>query len=285
MIRAIVLALVVAVPPEAHALQANDDRGVAISLGQPVGRIVTLAPHLAEITFAAGAGAKLAGVSSFSRHPAEAERLPVVASHGRVDIERLIALRPDLVLAWQSGNSPLQIDRLERIGIRVFVTEVRTLADIPRVVRLVGALGGSGAVAEARAGKFEEEIAILRSLHAGERRVAVFLEIWHRPMLTVNGAHLIGDALGLCGGRNVFAAAKTLTPLVSREQILDARPEAIVTSGFGSEGLPAWKGFELVPAVRNRRIYAIDPDWLHAQGPHVLEGVRALCGRLKLARN
>ena len=285
MIRAIVLVLVVAVAADAHALQANDDRGVAISLAQPVRRIVTLAPHLAEITFAAGAGAKLAGVSSFSRHPAEAERLPVVASHGRVDVERLIALRPDLVLAWQSGNSPLQIDRLERIGIRVFVTEVRTLADIPRVVRLVGALGGSGAVAEERAGKFEEEIAILRSLHAGERRVAVFLEIWHRPMLTVNGAHLIGDALGLCGGRNVFAAAKTLTPLVSREQILDARPEAIVTSGFGSEGLPAWKGFELVPAVRNRRIYAIDPDWLHAQGPHVLEGVRALCERLELARN
>jgi iron complex transport system substrate-binding protein len=285
MIRAIALVLVVAVAADARALQASDDRGVTVSLGQPLERIVTLAPHLAEIAFAAGAGAKLAGVSSFSRHPAEAERLPVVATHGRVDVERLIALRPDLVLAWQSGNSPLQIDRLERIGIRVFVTEVRTLADIPRVVRLVGALGGSGAVAEARAGKFEEEIAILRSLHAGERRVAVFLEIWHRPMLTVNGAHLIGDALGLCGGRNVFAAAKTLTPLVSREQILDARPEAIVTSGFGSEGLPAWKGFELVPAVRNRRIYAIDPDWLHAQGPHVLEGVRALCGRLELARN
>src|SRR5712671_3815357 len=136
MIRAIVLVLVVAVAADAHALQANDDRGVAISLAQPVRRIVTLAPHLAEITFAAGAGAKLAGVSSFSRHPAEAERLPVVASYGRVDIERLVALRPDLVLAWKSGNSTLQIDRLERIGIRVFVTEARALANIPRIVRL-----------------------------------------------------------------------------------------------------------------------------------------------------
>src|SRR5580765_802822 len=143
MIRAIVLVLVVAVAADAHALQASDDRGVAISLGHPVEHIVALAPHLAEIAFAAGAGAKLAGVSSFSRHPAEAERLPVVASHGRIDIERLIALRPDLVLAWQSGNSPLQIGRLERIGIRVFVTEVRTLADIPRIVRAVGALAGS----------------------------------------------------------------------------------------------------------------------------------------------
>jgi len=208
-----------------------------------------------------------------------------VASYGRVDVERLIALRPDLVLAWRSGNSALQIDRLERIGIRVFVTEARRLADIPRIVRLVGALAGSAEVADARARQFENEIADLRKRHAAERRVAVFLEIWHAPALTVNGAHLISDALRLCGGRNVFAAAKTLTPLVSREQILDARPEAIVTGGFGSEALHAWKGLESVPAVRNRRIYAIDPDWLHAQGPHVLQGVRALCERLELARN
>ena len=285
MTRAIMFVLAVAVAADALALQASDDRGVAISLGEPPERIVTLAPHLAEIAFAAGAGGKLAGVSTFTRHPAEVERLPIVASHGRIDIERLIALRPDLVLAWRSGNSPLQIDRLERVGIRVFVTEVRTLADIPRIVRAVGALAGSVDVAEARAREFEGEVEELRLRHARERRVAVFLEIWHRPMLTVNGAHLISDALRHCGGRNVFAAAKTLTPLVSREQMLDARPEVIVTSGFGSEGLEAWRGLGLVPAVRNRKIYAIDPDGLHAQGPHVLEGVRALCGRLELARN
>jgi iron complex transport system substrate-binding protein len=284
MIRVIVFVLLVAVAADTRALQASDDRGVTISLGHPAERIATLAPHLAEIAFAAGAGAKLAGVSSFSRHPPEAERLPVVASYGRVDIERLIALRPDLVLAWQSGNSPLQIDRLERIGIRVFVTEVRALADIPRIVRVVGALAGSAGVAEARARQFENGIADLRKRYAAERRVAVFLEIWHAPLLTVNGGHLISDVLRLCGGHNVFAAAKTLTPLVSREQVLDARPDAIVTGGFGSEALQAWRGLELVPAVRNRRIYAIDPDWLHAQGPHVLEGVHALCGRLELAR-
>ena len=285
MIRVIAFAVFAAVSAAAHALQATDDRGITMSLVRPASRIVTLAPHLAEIAFAAGAGAKLAGVSSFSRHPPEAERLPVVASYGRVDVERLIALRPDLVLAWRSGNSALQIDRLERIGIRVFVTEARSLADIPRIVRLVGVLAGSFDVAESRARQFENEIADLRKRYAGERRVAVFLEIWHAPTLTVNGTHLISDALRLCGGRNVFAAAKTLSPLVSREQILDARPEAIVTGGFGSEALQAWKGLESVPAVRNRRIYAIDPDWLHAQGPHLLQGVRALCERLELARN
>ena len=284
MIRFAAYVVAAAVAAGAHALQISDDRGVAISLARPAERIVSLAPHLAEIAFAAGAGAKLVGVSSFSRHPAEAQRLPVVASHGRVDFERLITMRPDLVLAWRSGNSPLQIARLERLGFRVFVTEVRSLADIPRVVRLVGALVGSADVAEGRARRFENEIEDLRRRHAAERRVAAFLEIWHRPMLTVNGTHLMSDALGLCGGRNVFAAAKTLTPVVSREQVLDARPEAIVTGGFGSEALQAWSGLEPVPAVRNRRIYAIDPDVLYGQGPHVLEGVRVLCDRLELAR-
>jgi iron complex transport system substrate-binding protein len=285
MTRFVAFALIAVVAASAHAVKVDDDRGVTISLGQPAERIASLAPHLAEIVFAAGAGAKLAGVSSFSRHPVEAERLPVVASHGRVDIERLIALRPDLVLAWRSGNSPLQIGRLERIGIRVFVTEVHTLADIPRIVRLVGTLAGSGAAAETHAAEFESEISLLRNRHSGERRVAVFLEIWHKPLLSVSGGHLISDALRLCGGRNVFAAAKALTPLVSREQMLRAQPEAIVTSGFGSESPQAWRGLEPVPAVRNRRIYTIDADSLHAQGPHLLEGIRALCGRLELARN
>ena len=282
--RLLAFAIVAGAAAAAHALQLEDDRGVTVSLERPAQRIVSLAPHLAEIVFAAGAGTGLAGVSSFSRHPAEAERLPVVASHGRVDIERLIALQPDLVLAWQSGNSPLQIDRLKRLGVRVFVTEVRALADIPRIVRLVGALAGSEAAAGARARQFENEIADLRERYAGQRRVTVFLEIWHRPMLTVNGAHLISDALRLCGGRNVFAAARTLTPLVSREEVLDARPEAIVTGGFGSEAPQAWRGLELVSAVRGGRIYAIDPDLLHGQGPRIIEGVRALCERLDLAR-
>ncbi|MGB5080214.1 MAG: cobalamin-binding protein [Burkholderiales bacterium] len=268
-----------------HAVQAVDDRGATIRLERPAQRIASLAPHLAEIAFAAGTGAKLVGVSSFSRHPAEAKRLPVVASHGRVDIERLMVLKPDLVLAWRSGNSPLQIERLERLGFAVFATETKSLADIPRIIRLIGALAGTEAAAEDGARRFEYETETLARRHAGARRVAVFLEIWHRPMLTVNGAHLISDAVRLCGGRNVFAAARTLTPLVSREQVLAARPEVIVVAGgFGSETLAAWRGFESVSAVRRRRIYAIDPDLLHGQGPRVIEGVRALCERLELAR-
>jgi len=285
MIRAVAFAIAASMSAGVQALQVRDDRGVTVTLERPAKRIVTLAPHLAEIAFAAGAGAKLVGVSTFSRHPPEAERLPVVASYGRVDVERLLALRPQLVLAWRSGNSPLQIGRLERLGIPVFVTETRSLADIPRVVRLVGALAGSADSAEARARGLEGEIREIRERHAGERSIAVFLEIWHAPMLTVNGEHLASDALRLCGGHNVFAGAKALTPLISREQLLAARPDAIITAGFGADAPRAWRGLEPLEAVRRGRVYSIDPDLLYGQGPRFLEGARALCDRIELLRN
>lgn len=282
--RASVLIVTVAVAAGAGAADLRDDRGMALSLRRPAQRIVTLAPHLAEIAYFAGAGTKLVGASSYSRFPAEAERLPVVADSGHVDVERVLALEPDLVLGWRSGNSALQIARLERLGIPVFVTEVRSLGDIPRISRQVGSLAGSGVLAEARARQFEKEVAELRERFQGAEHVAVFLEIWHRPLLTVSGEHLISDALRICAGRNVFTGADTITLRVSKERLLGAQPDAIVTSGYGSEAREAWRGLEGVPAVRNDRIYAIDADLLHAQGPRFLEGVRALCGRLELAR-
>lgn len=284
MIRGAAFAMVAALAASAHALQLRDDRGVTISLEGPARRIVSLAPHLAEVAFAAGAGAKLVGVSTFTRYPPEAQALPVVASYGRVDFERVIELQPQLVLAWQSGNSPLHVARLEHLGFPVFVTETRSLSDIPRVVRLVGELAGTGVIADAKAREFEAEVAELRARHADERGVAVFLEIWHAPMLTVNGGHLASDALRLCGGRNVFAAARTLTPLVSRERLLAARPDAIVTADFGGDSAQAWRGLDAIAAVRLRRIYAVDPDLMYAQGPRFLEGVRTLCDLLERAR-
>jgi iron complex transport system substrate-binding protein len=280
---ACVVALLAA-PAHADALRIVDDRGVALALERPAQRIVALAPHLAEIAFAAGAGAKLVGVSAYSNAPDEARRLPVVASYGRIDLERVIALRPDAVLAWQSGNPVLQVARLERLGIPAVVTEARRLEDIPRIIRLVGALAGTGALADVQARRFESAMRDLGERYASARPVPVFLEIWLRPMLTVNGEHLVSDALRICGGRNVFARAGFLTPVVSREQILGARPEAIVTTDPGGDAPQAWRGLDVVPAVRAHKIYPVDPDLLLGQGPRLAEGVRALCRQLELAR-
>ncbi len=266
----------------ARALELADDRGSVTSFERPAQRIVALAPHLAELAFAAGAGPRLVGVSAFSDFPEEARRLPVVFTYGHTDFERLVVLKPDAVLAWQTGTPALQVERLERLGFRVLVTEPRGFADIPRIMRLIGQLAGTSAIAEERARGFEAGLAQLRGEYAGRRPVRVFLEIWHQPMITVNGAHIFSEATELCGGRNIFAGAGTLTPLVSKEQLLFSRPEVIVTSVEAGSG--GWKGLEALPAVQARRVYSVDPDLAYRSGPRLLEGARSLCRLLDRAR-
>jgi iron complex transport system substrate-binding protein len=271
-----------AAPLGAAPLQVRDDRGVTVTIDVPARRIVALAPHLAEVAFAVGAGERLVGVSAFSDFPDAARRLPVVFTWGRVDYERVLALKPDVVLAWRSGNPALQVERLERLGLKVIVTEAHRFGDVAELMRLIGRVAGTGDRAEAEARRFEAGVEALRSRYAALRPVPVFLEIWHTPMITINGAHVFSEAIELCGGRNVFARAPTVTPLVSREQLLGSRPEAIVT-GSAAEN-DAWKDLASVPAVRAGHVYAVDADTLHRLGPRLLDGAQSLCRALERAR-
>jgi iron complex transport system substrate-binding protein len=266
----------------AISIELRDDRGVAVTLDAPARRIVALAPHLAEIAYAAGAGDRLVGVSNFSDFPPEAKRLPVVFDWGRVDYERVIALRPDVVLAWRSGTPALQVERLERLGMKVVVTEVRHFADVAALERTVGRIAGTGASAEAAARDFEKRLAGLRAEYAARPALSVFLEIWHAPMITINGEHVFSEAIELCGGRNVFARARTATPLVSREQLLGARPEVVIMGSAAERD--AWRGLDAVPAVRAGHVYAVRANDLHRPGPRLLEGARELCLALDRAR-
>jgi iron complex transport system substrate-binding protein len=279
------LAAVLAMLAAAHAtaaIEVRDERGVAVRLERPARRIVTLAPHLAEIAFAAGAGDRVVGVSNFSDFPAEARRLPVVFDWGRVDYERVLALRPDVVLAWRSGTPALQVDRLERLGLRVVVTETHRFADVAALIRLLGRIAGTEAQAEARARGFERDLDALRAEYAARPTLSVFLEIWHTPMITINGGHVFSEAIELCGGRNVFARARTATPLVSREQLLGARPDVVVTGSRAERD--AWRDLDTVPAVHANRVYAVDANDLHRPGPRLLDGARELCRALERAR-
>ena len=265
----------------------TDDRGRTVSLERPAARIVALAPHLAELVFAAGAGDRLVGVSARSDYPDEATRLPVVSDAGRMDFERITALKPDLVLAWASGNPSRQIEQLERRGIAVLATEARRLDDIARLLRLIGRAAGSGVQAEWAALRHEEGVRALEAHHARLRPVRVFVEVWHEPLITVSGAHLISDVVRLCGGVNVFESAAMLTRTVSMESVLVARPEAVImTSGAGTQAEQAarWQRFALLPAVRRGALYALDPNLLERQGPRVLAAAQSVCAGLALAR-
>ena len=188
-------------------VMVNDDLGNPVYLDQPASRIVSLAPHLTEIVFAAGAGDRLIGVVSYSDYPPEALNIPVIGSYNSINYEALVALQPDLVLVWNSGNGPELAERLEALGLSVFVSEPKRLPDIARSLNKIGILSGTLAEAEQAATEYLTRYQTLLADNRNKTPVNVFIELWHEPMMTVNGTHIISDSIELCGGNNIFADA------------------------------------------------------------------------------
>lgn len=264
----------------------EDDRPVVVSVAARPARIAALSPHLVEIAYAAGAGSQLAAAARYSDYPEAARGLPRVGDASHLDLERMAAIKPDLVLAWKTGNRAHDLHRLERMGYAVFVTEPKRLADIPRLVRTVGELAGTRAVASEGASALERELDALRQRYSSRRTVRVFYQIWHRPLLTVNGEHLISDVIALCGGRNVFAKAPVLTPAVSLEAVVAARPEIVL--GGSSAATPAdlarqWRNAP-VALVRALPVEHVPPDLIQRQTPRIVEAARLVCERLEEVR-
>jgi iron complex transport system substrate-binding protein len=284
--RAALVAAALGCSLDTSAATFRDDRGVAVELRTPARRIVSLSPNLTELAFAAGAGDRLAAVVRYSDFPAEASRLPQVGDATSIDVERVVALRPDLVLAWRSGNPAADVERLQRLGLTVFVTEARNLADIARLLRTIGELAGTRAHAAAAADAFERELSRLRARYGARPVVPVFYEIWHRPLLTVNGAHVISDVIELCGGRNVFHDAPALTPTVSLEAVLAAHPRVVLggSSAVSPEDfVAAWRAMP-VPALRDIPVRYVPPDYIQRQTPRIALGAKVVCESLEEIR-
>jgi iron complex transport system substrate-binding protein len=268
----------------AEPVRAIDDRGTRLALNAPARRVVALAPSLTELIYAAGGAKSLIAVDSSSNYPPAVASLPRIGDAAGLDLERVLVLRPDLVFGWLSGNKPSDIARLERLGVKVFLSEPRRLTDIPRTLRVMGTLLDSAGVAEAEARAFERRLQSLRTLAAGARVVSVFFEVWHQPLITVNGQHLISDVLTLCGGRNVFGNVAALAPPVSLESVLLADPEVIIATDVPSETLAAWNRTPRLHAVQRQQIYELHPDLITRATPRVLEGAEKICRWLDAAR-
>jgi iron complex transport system substrate-binding protein len=268
-------------------VSVRDDYGHEIRLDQPASRIVSLAPHLTELLYAAGAGSRLVGAVEFSDFPAAARALPQVGSDARIDLEAVLALRPDLVVAWPNAGSLRAVERLAQLGLPVFRSEPRELDDVARTLQRLGRLAGSQAQAESAAAAFRARAAALEKRYAAQRKVRVFYQIWDRPLLTVNGDHIISKVITLCGGENVFAGLPLLVPEVDREAVLRANPEAIVASGSNDaqpQWLEMWRQFPGLAAAARGQLYAVPADLIQRQTPRILDGAERLCGRLEAVR-
>ena len=268
-------------------VEVTDDLGNVVSLSQPAKRIVSLAPHITETLFAAGAGDNVVATVSFSDYPQAATLLPVIGSYKEVSYESLISLNPDLVIVWASGNGEEIIARIRSLGLKVYLDEPRKLEDIAHSLRRFGVLTGNEDRADGEAEDFLSRLQVLRENYSTQDSIRVFYEVWNEPLTTLNGEHLVSDIIRLCGGSNIFASAIPLAPVVSTESVLTADPQIIVVSGMDEERpewLDEWSLWPGLSAAENGQLRFIPPDLLQRNSPRVIQGAEMLCEFVDRAR-
>lgn len=248
-------------------------------------RIVSLAPSLTELSFTAGAGADVIATVDYSDYPPAAKSIPRIGDAFRVDLERLLGLKPDVVLAWETGTPVATIERVRELGLKVRVVRVQTLAEIAQAVRDIGAIAGTQSVAEKAAHEFESHLERLRARYAGRTPVRAFVEVNAQPLYTVNGNHAITEVLGLCGGVNVFADLNDIAPVVGVEAVGQRHPQVILgASDDDTQPMKRWSQWPFVDAARTRDVYVVHSDLLTRPSARLAEGADEVCGILDRVR-
>jgi iron complex transport system substrate-binding protein len=269
------------------AITVTDDTGAHIVLPGPATRIVSLTPGATEMLFAAGAGAHIVATVEYSDEPAAAKRIARIGDATAIDMERLIALHPDVVVIWPGGSNAAQIEKVSRLGIPLYRQEVDALEDLPKSVRRLGALAGTSAAADRNAQALEQRLNHLKHEYAGSRPLTVLIQAWNRPIYTVGGTQLMSDALRICGAQNVFGDLKTPGPAVDVEAVIARNPDVILAAAPAGEAnawLADWKRFADLRAVKSGRLIPFEVDSFSRLGPSVLDATEQLCKVLAAAR-
>jgi len=244
-------------------------------------RVISLAPHTTELAYAAGMGAVLVAASAWSDYPPEAKRLEQVASWQGINLERILALKPDLILAWRGGNPQRQLDQLAAFGIPIIYIDPLSVEDIAKALDNLARYSPHPEQAHQAARAIRQQAAELKKRYAGNRPVRVFMQFGNQPLFTAGKETLQSQILGLCNARNIFDDSPVPWPQVSREQVLIRKPQAIVAAGSDAR-IPLVKAFWqpqlTVPVI------ALNEDWFNRSGPRIMLAAEQLC-RTLAARN
>ncbi len=281
------LALGISAGAQAASVCALDDLERKVCLDDAARRIATLSPGATELTYAAGAGEHVIAVVSYSDYPPQAQNVTSVGSHTRLDLEALVALAPDLVIGWVTGNPAEQLETLEALGMAVFYIEPRSVEGVASAIERLAVLSGTQREGDDVARAFRDEMAALQAQYAQARPVDTFYQVWDAPLMSVSDEHLIGQVVRLCGGRNVFGDQPRLVPRLDDEAVLAANPAVIIAGGMGEENrhwLTHWEQYPGLDAVANHQLYFVPPSLIQRPTPRLVEGTRLVCEHLATAR-
>lgn len=284
------LALVICLwPALAQAITLQDDAGNTVTLPKPAQRIVSLAPHITEALFFAGAGDRIVGTVSYSDFPDAAKSIPLVGSYNQVNFEQILALQPDLIIGWHSGNNSDTLEKLDTLKLPVYLSEPKDLETIGRNIRQFGIIAGTQTQANAAADEFEAQRQALLKANANKPLITLFYQVWETPLYTLGGGHFSRDMYQLCGGRNIFADLEHPSPVVTLEAIVTRNPQVMLTGGHhGKRTIEDWRGkwanWQSIDAVRNNQMYLVDQDIYTRSSPRAIKGAAHLCELLDKAR-
>jgi iron complex transport system substrate-binding protein len=260
--------------------------GVDLHLETPAARVITLSPNLAELVFAAGAGTRLVATVEYSDFPAGAAGLPRVGDAFRLDIESILALNPDLVIAWHSGTPGAAVEQLRLLGVPVWPVEIREPEEIALALENIGRATDTPKTAGKAAAAFRARLQRLEQSHENLEPLDYFYQVDARPLFTINGAHLISRGLDLCGGRNIFNDEPALAFQVSHEAVIAADPDVLFAPSLpgNADPLLAWREWSTLKAVRHKRLFLLNADHVSRATPRWLDSIETACSLLESVR-
>lgn len=267
-------------------IRVVDDIGREVVLDKPASSIISLSPHTTENLFTAGAGHKIVGVVDYSDYPPQAKQIQLVGTHVQFNIESIVSLSPDLIVAWQSGNPKEAIQQLEELGFTTYVSQPYSVEDIVNNIKKLAVLAGTeeklGPDLETSLQKVQE----LQADHQPKSRLSMFYQISTEPLITLSGKHIVSQSLEKCGAVNVFSEMPILAPHISIESIVDINPQVIL-AGLVDGRIPDmsfWEGWDSIQAVKQRNYVFVDPDVMFRPTLRMLKGILKFCEDLDQIR-
>jgi iron complex transport system substrate-binding protein len=283
------LAIILCILPlSAHAvIRVIDDYWHKVVVDKPAKRIISLSPAVTELLFAAGAGSAVIGAVEYSDYPVMARHIPRVGRHDRLDMEKILSLQPDLLVAWGSGGNQHTVEKLTSLGFPLYVSEPRRLKDIPATILKFGQLAGTREIAEKTAQDFKQRYDRLVEKYSRQHVISVFYQIWDEPLVSIGGKHIISDVISVCGGKNVFNNVQSLAPTLSIEAVLQADPQVILVSSDIADARPViqnWQHWSGLQAVSRSNLLIMPSDLMQRSGPRLIEAAELLCEQLDQVR-